>query len=166
MRSIVAFAAGLIALPAATASAATISGTVTGPDGAPFRAAFIQARNTQMKMTVNVLSDRQGRYRADNLPAGDYRLQVRAIGFKADARDGVKLAADQNASFDFALQKGVVRWSDITVQQGFELLPEARGKRELFTYCMGCHGFELRMAAVKCATGAAGAAASPICARS
>ena len=131
------------------ALAATISGTVTGPDGAPFRAAFIQARNTQMKMTVNVLSDGQGHYRADNLPPGDYRLQVRAIGLKADARDGVKLAADQNGSFDFALQKGLVRWSDISVQQGFELLPDARGKRELFTYCMGCHGFESRMASVK-----------------
>ena len=27
------------------ADAATLTGTVTGPDGAPFRAAFVQARN-------------------------------------------------------------------------------------------------------------------------
>jgi hypothetical protein len=71
------------------AGAASIAGTVTGPDGAPFRAAFVQARNTQMKMTVSVLSDGQGHYRAENLPAGDYRLQVRAVGYKANTRDGV-----------------------------------------------------------------------------
>jgi len=138
-----------IAVFATGADAATLSGTVTGPDGAPFRAAFVQARNAQMKMTVNVLSDARGHYRADNLPAGDYRLQVRAVGYKADPREGVKLAAGESAAYDFALQKGVVRWSDISVQQGLELLPDARGKRELFTYCTGCHGFESRMAAVK-----------------
>ena len=150
MRSILSFGTlSLAALFASTAHAATISGTVTAPDGAPFRAAFVQARNVQMKMTVNVLSDAQGHYRADNLPAGDYRLAVRAVGYKADAREGVKLGAAQSATADFALQKGVVRWSDISVQQGLELLPEARGKRELFTYCTGCHGFESRMAAVK-----------------
>src|SRR6476619_1739120 len=46
---------------AASADAATISGAVTGPDGKPFRAAFVQARNAKMKMTVSVLSDSQGR---------------------------------------------------------------------------------------------------------
>lgn len=150
MRSSATFSLGLLGLLAATgAGAATITGTVTGPDGAPFRAAFVEARNAQMKMTVNVLSDGQGHYRVENLPAGDYRVQVRAVGYKADPRDGIKLSADQSAAFDIALQKGIVRWSDISVQQGFELLPDARGKRELFTYCMGCHGFESRMAAVK-----------------
>ena len=69
--------------------APALSGTVTGPNGAPFRAAFVQARNAQMKMTVNVLSDARGHYHADNLPAGDYRLTVRAVGYKADPREGV-----------------------------------------------------------------------------
>jgi hypothetical protein len=42
----------------------------------------------------------------------------------------------------------MVRWSDISMHQGKKLLPEARGKEELFTHCMACHGFESRMAAV------------------
>src|ERR1700722_12332311 len=106
---------GFPLLVSSLAGAATITGTVTGPDGAPFRAAFVQARNTQMKMTVSVLSDAQGHYRAENLPAGDYRLQVRAVGYNASPREGVKLAAEQSASYDFSLQKGIVRWSDISV---------------------------------------------------
>ncbi len=93
-------------LAAPVADAATITGTVTGPDGAPFRGAFVQARQAGLKMTVSVLSDNQGRYVVENLPAGDYRVQVRAVGYKADVKAGVKLDADQNASYDFALQKG------------------------------------------------------------
>ena len=97
---------GFIAIAAslaAPADAATITGTVTGPDGAPFRGAFVQARHAGLKMTVRVLTDNQGRYIAENLPEGDYRVGVHAIGYRADVRAGVKLVADQNAAFDFAL---------------------------------------------------------------
>jgi hypothetical protein len=49
-------------LAASAAEAATITGTVTGPDGAPFRGAFVQARHAGLKMTVSVLADNDGRY--------------------------------------------------------------------------------------------------------
>ncbi len=52
-----------------SADAATITGTVTGPDGAPSRAAFVQARHAGLKMTVSVLSDNQGKYVVEK-PAG------------------------------------------------------------------------------------------------
>ena len=58
------------------ASAATITGTVKGPDGAPFKGAFVQARNSKSKITVSVLSDREGRYHFEKLPAGDYSLRI------------------------------------------------------------------------------------------
>src|SRR4249920_1972178 len=86
---------GCLALSASPSNAATVSGTVAGPDAAPYRGAFVQARNAKTKITVSVLSDKQGRYRIDNLPAGDYRLAIRAPGFKADAKSGLTLAADQ-----------------------------------------------------------------------
>src|SRR5215218_5746895 len=131
---------GSVILAASAADAATITGTVKGPDGAPFRAAFVQARNAKMKMTVSVLSDNQGRYRADNLPAGDYRLQIVAPGFRADSKSGVTLTADQSLTQDFALAKSSVRWSDISLYQGQKLLPEGEGKDLLFRHCFACHG--------------------------
>src|SRR6266446_3322708 len=139
---------GSIIVAMSGADAATISGMVTGPDGKPFRGAFVQARNLKTKITVSVLSDNAGRYRVENLSPGEYRLQMRAIGFKADPKTGITLNPDQNLTQDLALQQGVVRWSDISMHQGKKLLPEARGKEELFTHCMACHGFESRMAAV------------------
>src|SRR5882762_1922246 len=40
--------------------AATITGTVKGPDGAPFEGAFVQAQNTKTRMAFIVLTDSQG----------------------------------------------------------------------------------------------------------
>jgi streptogramin lyase len=131
----------------ASADAATITGTVKGPDGAPFRAAFVQARNAQLKMTVSVLTDNQGRYLVENLPAGDYRLGIRAVGYRVAPKDGIKLTADQNLAQDFALETGTVRWTDISIYQGLQLLPDARGKAVLAENCLGCHGFQSKMAA-------------------
>ncbi len=139
---------GALLFATSLAPAATITGTVKGPDGAPFRGAFVQAQNLQTKITVIVLSGPDGSYHVNKLPAGDYTVKIRAVGFKADPRTGVKLTSDQNASMDFALDKGVVRWNDLSYLQGKVLFPEGKGKQELVTTCFGCHGFETRMASV------------------
>src|SRR5712671_2169461 len=131
------------------AYAATVTGTVKGPDGASFRGAFVQAQNSSTKILVSVLTDKDGRYRIENLPAGQYQLQVKAVGYRTDPRPGVSLAADQNASYEFALQKGAVRWSDLSQYQGEKLFPEAKGKDLLVGRCFACHGFQSRMASVQ-----------------
>src|SRR5262245_33478109 len=115
MRSFTWFAAGvagaiILALTTDAAPAATIPGTVTGPDKAGFRGAFVQARNTKTRITVSVLSDPHGRYSIENLPAGEYRIGIKAPGYKADSKFGVQLTAEQNLAQDFALQKSFVRW--------------------------------------------------------
>lgn len=138
----------LAALLGTAAHGASVSGAVKGADGAPFKGAFVQAQNLKTKIMVSVLSDKDGHYRIENLPAGEYRLQVRAVGFKVDPRTGVNLTADQNASYEFALQKGTVRWNEISIYQGSKLLPEGRGKDILFGRCFACHGFQTRMASI------------------
>ena len=139
---------GSIFLIGAACNGATIKGTVNGVDGAPFQGAFVEAQNAKTKITVIVLSDNKGHYRVPDLPAGDYRVQIRAVGYRADARSGVTLAAEQNASLDFALQKGLVRWSDISQNQAAQLFPAGKGKDLLFAHCNICHQFQSRMASV------------------
>jgi cytochrome c5 len=140
--------AALLLLAGTMGRAATLTGTVKGTDGAPFQGAFVEAQNVKSKINVIVLSDRQGQYRIENLPAGDYRLQIRAVGFKADPVAGVSLAADKNASYDFALQQGMVHWNDISMYQAKQLLPAAKGKDLIVARCDSCHLFQTRMASV------------------
>ena len=113
------------------ATNATISGTIKDPTGAPFRGAFVRAQNLKSKITVNVLSDNQGRYQIQDLPPGEYEVRASALGYESDPREGVKLAAGESSPVDFALQSGAVRWSDLSVYQGRMLLPEGEGKNLL-----------------------------------
>lgn len=137
---------------APSAFAATITGSVTGPDGKPFMGAFVVAENPQTKMTVNVLSNAQGRYHIGNLPAASYTVKITAIGYTSDPRTDVRLTADQKTSFDFALTKAKVRWSDLSTYQGRQLLPKTPAhdlshKDKFFVTCFqSCHSFQKRMA--------------------
>src|ERR1700733_9273417 len=103
----------LLAFLATPNWAATITGSVTGADGAPLQGAFVEAQNTKTKITTIVLSNSEGHFRIPDLSTGNYRVQIKAVGFRADPRTGVALTADQNALFDFALQKAPVRWNEI-----------------------------------------------------
>ena len=132
----------LIAAGSVCARAATVAGTVKGPGGDPYMGAFVQAKNQLNNVLYSVLSDKQGHYRIERLPAGSYQIQIRAVGYKAEPQSGVKLDSDQNVSLDFALQPGTVRWSDISLSQGRKLLPDGQGKDALMSNCMVCHGFQ------------------------
>src|SRR5207253_4216688 len=84
--------------------------------------------------------------------AATYKVQITAIGYKSDPRTEMRLTADQKASFDFALQKTKVRWSDLSTYQGRQLLPKTKNhdlthQDVLFTTCFqSCHSFQKRMA--------------------
>lgn len=127
---------------------ATISGTVKGPDGAPFVGAFVEARDMKTKITSMRLSDSQGHYQVEDLPVGEYQVLIRAVGFQAAPHTGVNLTATQNTSVDIALQKGTVRWKDANLYQAEKLWPESKGKDALFGTCFVCHGFQVSMASV------------------
>jgi virginiamycin B lyase len=145
VRPTVGIPAVAFAFTLACAQAATVSGSVKGPDGAAFRAAFVQAENVTTKITVSVLSDVQGHYRIESLPAGTYRLSIRAIGYDADPRIGIGLSPKQDESFDFALEKRMVRWDEISISQGKQLFPPGQAKDLLFHRCSTCHAFQNRI---------------------
>jgi len=132
---------------ASIAYGATISGTVKYPDGKPFKGAFVEAQDMDSRIATNVLSDKDGRYRIENLPEGQYQLLVRAVGFRFEPRTGIQLAAGQNAAYEIALEKGTVHWTDLSIYQGAQLLPQGRGRDKLTSACFRCHGFQSRMAA-------------------
>ena len=138
-------AALLLGTTGYAALAGTITGTIKGPDGAPFRAAFVRVQNLSTKITMMVLTDSQGRYFADNLPAGNYAVTPTSVGFKASPlrRNNIALEDGKKVALDFAMQNGTVEWSQLTKYQAGTLLPQAQGngKEVLVQQCFNCHAF-------------------------
>ncbi len=131
--------AWMMALFATPGYATTMSGTVTGPDGAPFRAAFVRAQDVKTKITTSVLSDNQGKYWVDLSP-GLYDVWVQSTGYKSDRRSDVKVDGAQAVPVNFALQKSLVQWNQLTKHQGAFLLPEGPGRDVVRDQCFSCHG--------------------------
>src|SRR5258708_3640886 len=126
--------AALVALALSLTSiayGATISGTVNGPDRKPFKGAFVEVQDIDSRIATNVLSDKDGHYRIENLPEGQYQLLVRAVGYRFEPRTGIQLAAGQNATYEIVLEKGTVHWTDLSIYQGEQLLPQGRGRDKL-----------------------------------
>jgi virginiamycin B lyase len=136
----------LIVLGPATCGAATgvISGTVKGPNGAPLKGIFVQARSiAKSNITVSVLSDRQGHYKIENLSPGEYQVSVRATTYQGNPLVGIKTAA--GSSLDLTLKRKKVGWSDLAPYQAYAVLPEGEGKKQFFKTCMNnCHAFTIQ----------------------
>jgi virginiamycin B lyase len=128
-----------------TVWAGNISGTAKDSTGTPFKGAFIEALNPQTKITVSVLSDRQGHYHIEDLSPGTYQVKANAIGYKSTSQT-VTLSAGQSTSLDFVVSKGMVRWSDLNQYQMVALLPEGKGKDILLANCTACHFEQHKMA--------------------
>jgi virginiamycin B lyase len=142
-------AVGLVCLFACLSYGATngtITGSVKGPDGVPFKAAFVRAQSQKTKITFIVLSDKDGKYRFQKLAPGAYQVRAGTFEYQSDPRDA-NVTAAHPVQLDFALQKADVRWPDISNRQGVLLLPDAPGKKVLFTRCMSCHGLQTKIAA-------------------
>ena len=80
MKTIVAIlgVSGVLALAQAPAS---MSGTVTGPNGAPVAGAPVQAKNVKTAAAYRGLSSPQGTYTLSGVPAGTYTITVNVPGF-------------------------------------------------------------------------------------
>ena len=117
---------GLIVFAASGADAATIIGTVTGPDGAPFRAAFVQARHVGLKMTVSVLTDNQEkRFEIDQPEKDSYRARRTGV-VQTIVIGGGQTAVIDDAE-DLGLDAAVARYArddlDLLVVEGFKAEP-------------------------------------------
>src|SRR5712664_4878751 len=105
----------LFASVAHAAAGGNIAGTVKGPDGAPFKAAFVRAQNMQTKMVTIVLSNAQGKYLV-NVAPGTYEVWANSVEYKSDPakRSDIKVDDGQTVNLNFKMQKGTLQWSQLT----------------------------------------------------
>ena len=116
----------VVALFCAPAFSATLTGVVDGPDGKPFAGAFVAATDAKIKMTVNVLSDAEGRFRLPNLRAATWDVRAFATGYSSPLVTPIVVDETDAKSIDFTLAKTPVKWSDLSTYQGRMLLPKTK----------------------------------------
>ena len=100
-------AALLIAASAAQAAndRGAVQGVVNDASGQPVVGAFVKLKNAERRLTFMVISQDNGQFRADDLPAGQYVVQGVGGDFQSDVSAPLSVAAGASAKIDVALTK-------------------------------------------------------------
>jgi len=94
--------------PCMWAQSSAVTGLVADPSGGVVAHATVTAINGTTGLERSMRTSAVGRYMIQFLPAGSYRIQVQAAGFRKAARTSVGLAVAQTARVDFTLELGEV----------------------------------------------------------
>ena len=70
------------ALASGQAGTAAITGTIRDASGGTVPGAIVRIVNEQTRGAVDAVTDEQGAYRREALPAGAYRLEIALSGFE------------------------------------------------------------------------------------
>ena len=88
----------------AHAAGGRIEGKVTDPKGAAIPAAKVTITNQITKQDFTTVTDNQGKYKVEGLPAGIYIVRVTVKGFNEGRREEVSVKDDTNVSIDVRLE--------------------------------------------------------------
>ncbi len=105
----------------ASAQDANLHGRVSDPSGAVVPKAEISATNRNTGVERKTETNDSGLYALQNLPPGQYDVQVKKQGFQTIIRSGLALNVAQEATLDFTLKVGEASQT-ITVEGGRELM--------------------------------------------
>jgi virginiamycin B lyase len=123
-----------------------IRGVVTDASGRPLTGAFVKLENDARNLTFMFISQDNGRYTADKLPAGSYVVQGVGNDFESVWSAPVSISENGIAEADLVLN--VERAPDLPAAwprrvpehlATAENLPEGPGKDIITSRCVGCH---------------------------
>jgi hypothetical protein len=115
------FLFSIINVAALSQVTASLSGTVTDPNGAVVPGAGVTVRNAANGAEFKVVTSSQGTYNVPSLGAGTYSVIVVASGFKSVTVQGVEIDAGTPATANIALEVGQAS-ETVVVQGGGEVI--------------------------------------------
>jgi Carboxypeptidase regulatory-like domain len=120
-------AALLLSGPAIAQTAATgnIEGVVTDASGGVLPGVTVIVKNVETNVAREVLTDADGRYRAQALQSGTYQVSATLPGFQAKPMDGVVVQVGQTYGVDFRMRPAGVT-EEITVTGESPLVDTSR----------------------------------------
>src|SRR5579862_4156594 len=114
-----------------------IVGTLTDSSGAVIPSATVTITNQDTDIATRVISNSNGEYRADNLPPGNYRIQVEAPSLQSVVSKGNVVTVDNATVVNLELKVGstsetvTVSAANILVDTTSSSLGEVLGEREV-----------------------------------
>src|SRR5438874_10567453 len=81
----------------------TLTGIVTDAAGTPVAGAFVQMKNAERRLNFMVITQEQGKYTIDRLPAGKYVVQAIGGEHQSAPSSPVEVAASKASSVDLSL---------------------------------------------------------------
>lgn len=123
-----------------------LRGVVTDSSGQAVAGAFVKLDSTDGRLTFMFISQDEGRYTANKLPAGSYFVQAIGGDFQSASAAPVDVSEPGAAQMDLALT--VERAPDLPAAWPRRVpahlatassLPAGRGKEIIMTHCTGCH---------------------------
>ncbi len=109
---------GCVSMAKAQVNTATLSGTVTDPQGLAVRGAKLTITNAGTGATRTAESDDSGRYKVVGLPPGRYKVSIDGgANFAVYQNDSVVLTVGEDATFDPRLElKGMQQTVTVTTE--------------------------------------------------
>lgn len=101
----------------AQAAGGSLSGAVTDPKGALVAGATVTVTSPTTNQKFTAMTDSQGRYKVEGLPAGVYVVTVAAKGFAEVRREGVTVAGNKAATLDIKFELAPVE-AGVTISAG------------------------------------------------
>ena len=96
---------------------ATLTGTVTDPNGAVVPGATINATNIATNISSVTTTNQEGTYTFTALPPGEYTVAVEVSGFKRSLQTGIILQIAETSRLDIPLEVGGVNEEVSVVSQ-------------------------------------------------
>ena len=136
----------------AETSGGTVQGTVKSASGQALSGAYVKLTNAEKRLTFMAVSQTQGRFTLNNLPAGDYTVQGIGNGFQSKPTP-IALSAGTPANADVSLTDkqgpvipngwirtpGRVAGNELDSELPPPKLPEGEGKAIVEAKCNQCH---------------------------
>ena len=141
---ILALAMGAALLMAQSADALPLEGIVRTVTGEPLAGIPVRASMTGRNLAFVVYSNREGRYKYQDLSAGTYTVDLWVAGFEPAKKEGVTVTKTA-ARLDFTLKSVAPGLLDLTTAEVLLSLPGSEETRQHLAECSNCHSLQFAL---------------------
>jgi virginiamycin B lyase len=123
---------------------AALTGTVSSEAEGKMEGVVVTAHKPGSIVQVSVTTDAQGRYAfpEDRLDAGDYAINIRAVGYDIAAPTKAAVEAEKTTTTDIKLKKTKNLASQLTNAEWMMSIPGTEEQKSALLNCVGCHTLE------------------------